>query len=405
MRMQVSVVIVALVVIIAAVISLGAPLDLKPGDSKLPPDFQPPLTFKPIIPAPTTWSVNSEDGNDVTGTGSTDHPFKTITHALNSAHSGDTIRVEVGLPYDAANGEVFPLGMKRGVDIQGVCIPVINGRIMPVISGGARYDIPESTRGRYVSVLGADDASISGFRFDIINSPGTAAGGNADGTAILCNATSPTIEDNLFSGVGHAGITTLGNAHPIIRDNDFTGSLNWGITVYGESYPTIESNDFSGNNGVDCTDHSHPTIDGNTFTCVSTGISTKGWSDALISNNTITRNGDWGIMVRMDSTPVIQDNIITDNPTGIYIAPGGTLNPDIGGGGRSHGDNEFNNTIWDIENMNPNNIAARNNHWISHCCEDIDARVYDDDEIAVYGAVDFGPCIICRAIMPIKPLP
>jgi len=68
-------------------------------------------------PVGDTWYVDSIDGDDLTGTGTSSEPFKTITHALGVASTWDTIRVEVGEPYDAANGEVFPIEMKRGVDI------------------------------------------------------------------------------------------------------------------------------------------------------------------------------------------------------------------------------------------------------------------------------------------------
>lgn len=359
-------------------------------------------------PVGDTWYVDSIAGDDLTGTGTSSEPFKTITHALDVASSWDTIRVEVGEPYDAANGEVFPIEMKRGVDIQGIWIPVIDGTIKPTISGGASYAIPGTDR--FVSVLGADDASISGFTFIAISTSDSPSE-----TSILCNSTSPIIQHNLFTGEdGHAGITTLGTAHPTIRDNYFTGwrspsfSLIWGITAYGESYPRIESNDFVGKNGVDCTAQSNPTIDRNTFSCTGTGISTKGWSNATIINNTITGSGNYGIMIRMSSTPMIQDNVITDNPTGIYISAEGDPEPDIGGGGRSHGGNTFNNIDWDLENRCGNEIMARDNRWSSSPCLDfIDASdIYDDDEDAFSGAVDFSTSgLICTISAPPRLIP
>jgi parallel beta-helix repeat protein len=366
-------------------------------------------------PLSINWYVDSSEGNDRTGDGSSTDPFKTITRALEAASSGDKIKVKVGNAYDEANGEVFPLRMKGGVDMEGLRIYAINGSLMPVIQGGASYAIPGDTD-RYVSILGADDATISGFRFYSTNTPG-ATYGSKDGTSILCDGTSPTIEGNEFTGYGHAGIATLGSAHPVIRDNEFQGwaslwSPNWGITLYGESYPVIESNEFTGTNGVDCSDRSHPTIDGNTFSCQhpgegsSVGISTKGESNPTIINNDISGNGDYGIIVRMDSTPVIQDNVITNNPTGIFIGGGVNQNPDIGGGGRSHGGNTFNNTNWDIENWTGNTISAKGNGWSNGpCCEIIDERdIFDDDENSAYGAVNFGTCIICTAIATL-PLP
>jgi parallel beta-helix repeat protein len=119
-----------------------------------------------------------------------------------------------------------------------------------------------------------------------VNSPG----GTNDGTAVLCDGTSPTIEKCTFSGTAHAGITTLGTAHPRISDKNFAGNLNWGITVYGESYPTISKNTFSTLNGIDCTASSHPSIENNKISCGSAGISTKGSANPTITDNTLNGN-------------------------------------------------------------------------------------------------------------------
>jgi parallel beta-helix repeat protein len=355
--------------------------------------------------APSTSSlyVNSRTGNDSSGTGSSTNPFKTITHAMDTARSGTTIYVEGADPYDAANGEVFPIRMKSGVKLMkkptassGSLVPVTEP---PVITGGAHYDIPDSPMGRYVTILGADGATISGFHLRAIDTPGS----SDDGTSILCDSTSPTITKNSFSGYGRAGITTLGNAHPTITDNTFTGELAWGITAYGESYPAVTENSFSGNGGMDCTDHSHPTVDKNTFSCENTGFSTKGSSDATFTNNVVKGNGESGIVTRQDSNPVIQGNKITQNPVGILTQPGARTNPDIGGGGRSTGGNIFDNYDWNIQHRAPTNISAVDNSWGSACCEEIDKKIYDGKDDALSGMVDVGTCVICRATLPLRP--
>jgi len=356
-------------------------------------------------PLSHTWYVDAETGNDRTGAGTSSSPFKTITHALSVSSSRDVVKVRDGL-YDAANGEVFPIRLKRGVRLEGIPVPIINGQLLPIIRGGAFYSIPSSERGRYVSVLGADGATISRFRLDSVNSPGSSPGGK-DGTSILCDSTSPTITNNVFAGEGHAGITTLGTAHPLVQDNQFPRSTNWGITAYGRSYPSVISNSFTGINGMDCSDESYPTIRDNRISCralgetTSTGLSTKGQSNPTITGNQLLSNKDYGIVVRMDSTPLIQDNRIMDNPTGILIAAG-SPHPDLGGGGRSIGNNTFDNSDWDVQNWTPGTIMARNNRWSSSpCCEHIDSGdVYDDDENPVYGSVDYGPCVICTVSLP-----
>jgi parallel beta-helix repeat protein len=334
-------------------------------------------------------------GSSETGTSS--EPFLTISDALHRAsvlrrvtRDRIVIRVHPG-SYSATTGERFPLCMVAGVDMEGMrndlaIIPE------PIIQGGANHDIGTD---RYVALIAAADTFISGFTFRAVDGPdGTL------GTSILCDDASPTIENNLFEGDAHAGVTVTGNAHPLIRDNDFSGTNNWGITNYGDSYPQIMSNLFNSRNGVDCSDQSHPSIDGNILSCESTGISTKGDSVPTITDNTLVDNGTYGIIVRMNSAPVIQGNDISDNPTGIYIGGGGHQNPDMGGGGRSDGGNEFSGNTWDIENHTAFAVMARNNRWSSFCCNLIDSRIYDNDESAVSGEVDYSDpmwCIYCRA--------
>jgi len=330
-------------------------------------------------------------------TGTSSDPFLTISDALHRASAlrrvtrdRIIIRVHPG-SYSETRGEHFPLNMVAGVDMEGVrndlaIIPE------PIIQGGANYDIGTD---RYVALIAAVNTSISGFVFRAVDGPD-----GTPGTSILCDDTSPTIEDNRFEGDSHAGITVAGRAHPLIRNNDFSGTNNWGITAYGESYPQIMSNSFYSRNGVDCSDHSHPSIDGNVFSCESTGISAKGDSEPAITNNILMGNGSYGIIVRMNSAPVIQGNDISDNPTGVYIGGGSHQNPDIGGGGRSDGGNEFSGNTWDVENHTALAITARNNKWSSFCCDLIDSKIYDDDESAFSGAVDYSDpfgCIYCRA--------
>jgi parallel beta-helix repeat protein len=292
--------------------------------------------------------------------GTSSDPYLTITAALNRAsklrlfaRDRIIIRVQPGF-YSAANGEGFPLCMLSGVDLEGVSndlalIPV------PIIQGGGIYDIGTE---RYIAVIAAGNASITGFTFRAIDGPD-----GTPGTSILCDDTSPNIERNRFEGNSHAGITVTGAAHPAIQENVFSGTNNWGMTLYGESYPQIRYNEFYSKNGVDCSDNSYPNIDDNTFSCESTGISAKGDSNPTITNNVLAENGDYGIIVRMNSTPMIENNDISNNHTGIYIGGGSMQNPDIGGGGRSDGGNLFNNNTWDIENHITTTIMARYNQW------------------------------------------
>lgn len=347
-------------------------------------------------PAPVYLHVNTfAVGSSETGTSS--DPYLTISDALDRASvlrrfttRRIIVRVHPGF-YDRTRGERFPLSMRSGVDMEGVRNDLV---IIPepIIQGGDTHDIGTD---RYVTLIAAENTSISGFTFRAIDGPdGTA------GTSILCDNTSPIIENNQFEGDSHSAITVTGQGHPLIRNNEFRGTNNWGITLYGECYPQVVCNAFYGKNGVDCSDNSHPVIDGNVFSCQTAGISTKGDSAPTITNNSLMENGQYGIIVRMNSRPIIQDNDITDNTSGIYIGGGGHQNPDVGGGGASDGGNIFTGNTWDIENHTAYTIMARNNQWSTSCCDFIDNKIYDDNESDYSGEVDYAYpmfCMYCTA--------
>lgn len=115
-----------------------------------------------------------------------------------------------------------------------------------------------------------------------------------------------------------------------------------------------------------------------------------------IIRNELRGNGEMGIVIRMESSPVIEDNEITDNPVGVLVSPGAPCpTPDLGGGGRSHGGNVFANDGWDLENHCRNAVMATGNNW-SHSprCDAIDhLDVSDDEENPLSGAVNFGFCV------------
>ena len=71
----------------------------------------------PVLPA--DYFVDSTGGSDLTGTGTSTDPWKTITHALSQVPGpGDTIHVAAGV-HGLSLGEVFPLLMKPGVSLVG----------------------------------------------------------------------------------------------------------------------------------------------------------------------------------------------------------------------------------------------------------------------------------------------
>ncbi|MDJ0976285.1 MAG: DUF1565 domain-containing protein [Planctomycetota bacterium] len=85
--------------------------------------------------------VHATNGSDLTGDGSPENPFRTITKGLGAAVNGDVVRVGPGL-YDAALGEVFPLEPGLGVAVRGTVDVTVLGGPKPLtrVVGGGLWD-------------------------------------------------------------------------------------------------------------------------------------------------------------------------------------------------------------------------------------------------------------------------
>ncbi|MEW6365081.1 MAG: DUF1565 domain-containing protein [Acidobacteriota bacterium] len=71
-----------------------------------------------ITGAATTIYVDAENGDDATGVGSMENPYKSMTKGLSEATDGYTVSAAEGL-YDVSNGEQFPLLIPSGVKLEG----------------------------------------------------------------------------------------------------------------------------------------------------------------------------------------------------------------------------------------------------------------------------------------------
>jgi hypothetical protein len=138
--------------------------------------------------------VDAVSGLD-TNVGSSAAPFKTITHAMGAAASGQTVQVRQGT-YDAANGETFPINVPAGVSLIG----------------------DETNRGSVATtvtrIFGAGNSPLSGVLTALL----PAAGATIAGFSITSN------------GSGAAGVTVVADG-TTLRNNTFTGSTNYGIYV------------------------------------------------------------------------------------------------------------------------------------------------------------------------------
>jgi len=75
-------------------------------------------TARLLILDPLYIYVDPATGNDASGTGSSHRPFKTITHGIDYASIGQTVKAYPGT-YSEATGEVFPITPTFGISIKG----------------------------------------------------------------------------------------------------------------------------------------------------------------------------------------------------------------------------------------------------------------------------------------------
>ncbi len=167
----------------------------------------PTLVKDPVIPTPTTIWVDGTYGSDLTGDGTIDDPFETISRAITVAYDYDTIQVRPGL-------------YEENLDYEGKAI-VINGFY------GADMTILEPHDIFLPAVKMVSDegvgACFSGF---------TVRGFKAQHTVDLSRALNPAIKNNIFVDnrpnpfgvVRTSSVIKIDNTNPYINRNLFIGN-------------------------------------------------------------------------------------------------------------------------------------------------------------------------------------
>jgi hypothetical protein len=211
-----------------------------------------------------------------------------------------------GLPTDP--GESFPLRVKEGVSLIGEPFQQTGATQGTVIQGSGTH-ISSAAGSFQAAMTLAQGASISRL---IIRSEG--------GVGVVAEGVNGTISNVQFTN-NETGVLLISSN--VLVSNNVIGGSSIGIhSMLGDS-SRIEQNTIQQNNGGD------PEI----------GV--------LISN----------------AGPALQRNQITINPGGGVVIDGQS-NPDLGGGGRSNGDNTLScNPAGDLINNDDNTIFAQNNLW------------------------------------------
>lgn len=237
--------------------------------------------------------VNPALGNDTTGDGRDNSPFRTISYALSQATDNTVIELAPG-SYTANTGETFPLVIPPGVILRGN--ESTQGQTVLVLGGGD-FISPTFSR-QSMTILARGDSQIRGIT---VTNPRTR------GTGVW-------VEDGT----------------PTIRNSTFSNSLRDGIFVSGTGNPTIEDNVFVNNdgNGISLARQAQGTIRDNVFQSTGFGIAVGGTATPLIQENRIESNVD-GVVVSNEARPILRRNVIQNNQRDGIVAIASAL-PNLG---------------------------------------------------------------------------
>ncbi|MBD1935500.1 MULTISPECIES: DUF1565 domain-containing protein [Cyanophyceae] len=268
--------------------------------------------------------VNPATGND-NAAGSQSAPFKTISKALTQAQSDTTIQLAAG-NYNAANGEVFPLRVPSGVIVIGNEANKGSGIL---IEGSGTYSSPSSSGGQNVTMVLGNNAQLVGVTVTNLSSRGT---------AVWIESTAPTVKNCTFINSKREGVFVTANGTPVIRGNLFTQNLGNGISLAGDARGEIRGN-----------------------TCKNTGygISIAERAAPLVIDNQISENRS-GIFVSGDSRPKLRNNLSERNTDdGLTVIT--TALPDLGSNSDPGGNILRYNDKFDLQNTSSNKLVAVGN--------------------------------------------
>ncbi len=270
----------------------------------------------------TTLYVNPVTGNDANA-GSRVAPFKSLTRALKVTDTA-MIRLVVGT-YSAANGEIFPIVIPKGVMVVGN-EPTKGQGI--VISGSGEYNSPTFSI-QNIAILLLDDGSLLGV---------TVTNGTVKGTGVWIESGYPTLANNTFTTCGREGVFVSGTGKPAIIDNIFVQNNAGGLVIARNSKGEILRNVFQ-KNGL--------------------GLAISDFCAPLVSSNKFTSNRT-AIALSRDARPVLRNNLVEKNTQGGLLINGNAI-PDLGNSQDSAGNILRDNGDFDIQNLTANTLISAGN--------------------------------------------
>ncbi len=260
--------------------------------------------------------VNSSAGNDTTGIGGKNKPFKTITRGLESAGPGMKVMAAPGI-YDHSIGEVFPISVPDSVVLEGEdwesCV--------------IRMDA-ETLGERYAVIMSCLDC---GFRKFTLEEPD--AGDPYWTIAVFVSRATYARADSLRC-LERARYSVLRVAHD-------TGSI-------------VENCYFA-------------VSDGNLYGRAMEIVFNEEGNETILRGNTVSGFNS-GLFFNYFQNTMVENCNLSGNSFGAYLCclndANSQPNPDFGGGARgSTGGNDFSNTAGGLYNATPNVIYAMYNVW------------------------------------------
>ncbi|MBU1945733.1 MAG: right-handed parallel beta-helix repeat-containing protein, partial [Nanoarchaeota archaeon] len=183
-----------------------------------------------------------------------------------------------------------------------------------------------------------------------------------DGIYIIYSPSNDISSNNL--SLNQKGVSIFYSNLNQLRNNNIFSNRNNGVTVFGSNNTYIINNSVWSNNigGI--------------------AIGFLSYNSSII-NNEISENGNSGVTLDSSYFSNISSNDIYLNKQGIYCW--NALNNSI-----SH-NNIFNNTEYNFYNYQLSGILAEYNYWGTTDCNEIDNKIYDDEENTYAGEVVFEP--------------
>lgn len=194
--------------------------------------------------------VDSVNGNDLSGDGSINLPFQTITHAVANRRGISRIKLASGR-YDAASGEVFPIVIPAGVTISSNTIDLATNSYA-LISGAGSYTSQNLSLTNQVALVLGNSATVQSVVVEGVAGVGV---WSEDGAAVIessviqnsntgvvsAGSSKLMIDRSIIKNNLNVGLDTLNNALPIIKQSKFTGN-GIGILVSGSAKPSFIEN-------------------------------------------------------------------------------------------------------------------------------------------------------------------